>query len=49
MRNKKIKNLFYIIISIEVAIIFIIKIIIDYLQKSFTTGLSNIFLTKIVI
>lgn len=49
MRNKKIKKFFYIIISIEVAIIFIIKIIIDYLQKSFTTGLSNIFLTKIVI
>lgn len=49
MRNKKIKKIFYIIISVEVSIIFVIKIFIDYLQKSFTTDIPNIFLTKIVI
>ena len=49
MRNKKIKKFFCIIISLEVAISFIIKIIIDYLQKSFTSDISNIFLTKMVI
>lgn len=49
MRNKKIKKVLYILISMEVAIIFVIKIIIDYLQKNFTTGISNVFLTKIVI
>lgn len=49
MRNKKIKKLLHIIISLEVSISFIIKIIIDYLQKGFTSEISNIFLTRMVI
>lgn len=49
MRNKKIKKFFYIIISLELAISFIIKIVIDYWQKSFTSSIANIFLTKMVI
>lgn len=49
MRNKKIKKFFYTIASIEFSIIFVIKIIIDNLQKSFAIGVSNIFFTKIII
>ncbi|MCH5320552.1 MAG: hypothetical protein J1E36_02235 [Eubacterium sp.] len=49
MRNKKIKKIFYFIVSMEIAIIFAIKIILDNLQKSFATSISNMFFTKIVI
>ena len=49
MRNRKIKKLFYSIISTEITLIFGIKIMLDSLQESFSTGISNIFFTKIVI
>lgn len=49
MRNKRIKKFFYIIVSINVTIIFVIKIVVDNLQKSFATGIPNDFFIKIVI